>query len=147
MWTKGSRGLSETWCFLCDLQATGTDLVVISEARGRHGLPPLGTCEWAPPAALVTSGVSKKKRALQPSKTPLGTHPPCCCHCQKLWEVLRCLITVHSQNLQLGAACTATPVWAKWDEVFLAWSIGIREKPPQLSLTPEVDMATTTRGP
>ena len=24
---------------------------------------------------------------------PLGTHPPCCCHCQMLWAVPRCMIT------------------------------------------------------
>ena len=30
--------------------------------------------------------------------TPLGTHPLCCCHCQTLWAVPRCLITVPSQE-------------------------------------------------
>ena len=25
VWPKGSRGLSTTWCLLCDLQAAGTD--------------------------------------------------------------------------------------------------------------------------
>ena len=109
VWTKGSRGLSETWCFLCDLQATGTDLVVISEARGRHGLPPLGNCEWAPPAAQITSRVSKKKKKKKKrghcnqapyivALIPLETHPPCSCHCQMLWAASRCLITVPSQD-------------------------------------------------
>ena len=43
-------------------------VAVFSEAEGRHGLPQMGACKWAPPAAPVTSGVGKKiKRALQPS--------------------------------------------------------------------------------
>ena len=44
----------------------GQTLVVVSEARRRHGLPPLRACEWAPPVTPVTSGVAKKeKRTLQ----------------------------------------------------------------------------------
>ena len=42
---------------------------------------------------------------------------------------------------QLGAAGTAPPTWAKWDRVLLAWFAGIRGKPPQLSLFPEVGVA------
>ena len=38
----------------------GQTMVVISEAKGRHGSPPLGACEWAPPTTPVTSGVGKK---------------------------------------------------------------------------------------
>ena len=37
-------------------------MVVVLEARGRHGLPPLGACEWALPTAPVTSGVGEKKQ-------------------------------------------------------------------------------------
>ena len=40
----------------------GLTMVIISEARGRHNLSPLGACEWALPVALVTSGVDKKKK-------------------------------------------------------------------------------------
>ena len=36
----------------------GQTTLVISEARGRHGLTPLGFCAWAPPVAPVTSGVA-----------------------------------------------------------------------------------------
>ena len=28
----------------------------------RHGLAPLGACEWAPPVTPVTSGVAKKEK-------------------------------------------------------------------------------------
>ena len=37
-------------------------MMVVLEARGRHGLSTLGACEWAPPAAPVTSGVGKRKK-------------------------------------------------------------------------------------
>ena len=37
-------------------------MAVISEARRRHGLLPLGACEWAPPETLITSGTGKKKK-------------------------------------------------------------------------------------
>ena len=52
----------------------GQTVAVVSEARGKRGLPPLGTCEWAQPATPVTSGVGKKEknRALQQSTM-------CCC--------------------------------------------------------------------
>ena len=55
---------------------------VVLEARGRHGLPPLGAYEWAPPATPVTSGVAKKekKRALQPTTI--------CCRSQSPWNTL-----------------------------------------------------------
>ena len=52
----------------------GQASAVASEAREKHGLPPLGTCEWAPPA--VTSGVGKKKRALHPSTIHFCSHSP-----------------------------------------------------------------------
>ena len=45
-----------------------------------------------------------------------------------------------SRILQLGTACAAPPVWAKWEWMLLAWSTGGRSKAPQLSLTPEVAM-------
>ena len=37
-------------------------MAVVLEAKGRHGLPSLGACEWAPPAASATSAVGKKKK-------------------------------------------------------------------------------------
>ena len=47
----------------------GQTMAIISEARGRHGLSPLGASEWDPPETLATSGFDnkEKKRALQPS--------------------------------------------------------------------------------
>ena len=56
----------------------GHTTAVLSEARGRRGLPPLGACEWAPPATPVTSGVGKKekKRALQPITMRWCSHSP-----------------------------------------------------------------------
>ncbi len=44
-------------------------MVVVLEARGRHGLPPLGACEWALPTAPVTSGVGKKKKKKEGTAT------------------------------------------------------------------------------
>ena len=43
--------------------------------------------------------------------------------------------------LQLEAAGAAPPLWAKQDEVLLAWPTGGEGKPLQLSLAPEVGMA------
>ena len=54
-------GLSVTQCLLRDLQTAGTTTVVISETRGRCGLPPLGVCRWAPPVAPVTTEVGKRE--------------------------------------------------------------------------------------
>ena len=45
----------------------------------------------------------------------LGTHPPCCCHCQMLWAVPTCLITVTSQDPATRNSLTAPPTWAKQD--------------------------------
>ena len=83
VWAKGSRRLSATWGLLCDLQVAGMDIdSLLRGQREKCGLPPLGACEWAPPAAPVISGISKKKRAhcnrAPPTvaHTPLGAHPP-----------------------------------------------------------------------
>ena len=45
------------------------------------------------------------------------------------------------KTLKLGATDAASPEWAKWDRVLLAWSAGGRGKLLQLSLIPEVGMA------
>ena len=96
--------LGEIGCFLCRLPVTrhllcglmaseeqvshgatctiyrwqGQTTAVISEARGRHGLPPLVACEWAPPSTPVTSGVGKKekKRSLQPNTISYCSYSP-----------------------------------------------------------------------
>lgn len=63
VWAKGSWGLSETWSSLLgDLQQQGWTVVVILEARGRQGLPPMGAFEWVPPGTTVSSRVSKKNK-------------------------------------------------------------------------------------
>ena len=124
----------------------GQTSVVISEARRRHGLPPLGACEWAPLAIPVTSGVGKKekKRVLQPStihrcsrspeNTPTLQVP--------LPNALGDAQTFgHSPFPRLGATGAAPPEWDKWDGVLLAASAGSRGKPLQLSLIPEVGVA------
>ena len=46
---------------MSDLQPAETNTAVISDTRRRHGPPPLGVCEQVPPAALVTSDVSKEE--------------------------------------------------------------------------------------
>ena len=146
---KGIRGLRVTWCLLHNLELA---TVVISEARGRRGLPPLGVCEWAPPVIPITSGVGKKRKkegTATKHQTLLLSLP---------WEHT-CLETATAKHpgrrpdtwslsfpktLQLGAAGAAPPAWAKWDRVLLAWSAVGGGKPPQLSLTPEVAVATAT---
>ena len=54
----------------------GRTLAVALEAVGRCGLPPLGACEWAPPAAPVTSGVGKKKEGTATKHHTLLLSPP-----------------------------------------------------------------------
>ena len=118
----------------------GQTAVVVSEARGRHGLPPLGACEWAPPATPVTSGVGKKekKRALQPSTVhcshfPGNTPalqlplPNALGGAQTTWSLS------YPKTLQLGAAGTVAFAWTKWHRVLRAWSAGGGGKPPVIS--------------
>ena len=40
----------------------GQTAVVVSETRGRHGLPLLGCYEWAPPVPPLTSWVAKNEK-------------------------------------------------------------------------------------
>ena len=91
VWAKGSGGLSMKQHLFVIYRQRGQTTAVISETRGGCGLPPLGVCEQALPGAPVISEVSKKRgHCKRPtpvvSLAPLGTHPPCCCHCQRLWE-------------------------------------------------------------
>ena len=70
VWAKGIRGLS-AMCASCTIYRwQGQTAVVVSEARGRHGLPPLGACEWAPPATPITSGAGKEKKKKKKKKGP-----------------------------------------------------------------------------
>ena len=126
----------------------GQTTAVISEARGKHSLPPLGACEWAPLVALVTSGVGKKrekKRALKPSTMHYCSHSPGNSPAGVTTKCPGCNPDAWSlsppKTVQLGAADTAPSAWAKWHVVLLAWSAGGRGKPPQLPLNPEVCVA------
>ena len=91
----------------------------VLEARGRHGLPPLGAYKWAPPATPVTSGVGKKEKGhcnQAPhitALTPLGTHLPCRCHCPMLWAVPRLLITVPYQDPTTRSSWCSTSCMGK----------------------------------
>ena len=78
LWAKGISGLSAMGASCMIYRWQGKTAAVISEARGKHGLAPLGACEWAPPATPVTSGIGKKekKRALQPSTKHCCSHSP-----------------------------------------------------------------------
>ena len=123
-------------------------MAVISEARGRGGLPPLGAYEWAPPVTPITSGVAKKekKRALEISTICCCSHSPgnmpiLQLPLRNIWGDPQTQSLSLTKTLQLGATGTAPPSWAKWDRVLLVWSEGSRGKPPQLSLIPEVGMA------
>ena len=50
------------WALRCRIwRWQGQTIEVISETGGKHGLPPLGVCEQAPPAAPATTEVSKKE--------------------------------------------------------------------------------------
>ena len=40
----------------------GQTAMVISEARGRHGFPPLEAYEWAHPVIPINSGIVKKEK-------------------------------------------------------------------------------------
>ena len=83
----------------------GQTAAVVSEARGRHGLPPLGACEWAPPSTPVTSGVAKEEKrghcnqvSYAVALTPLGTYPTLQLDGQTLWVTPRHLVTIPSQD-------------------------------------------------
>ena len=111
-------------------------------------MPPPGACEWAPSATPATSRVSKKKKEGTATKhhTLLlslpweHTHPAAATTNRSAWWPDTWSLSL-PKTLQLGAAGTAPPVWAKWDRVLLVWSAGGRGKLPQLSLIPEVGMA------
>ena len=150
------------WYLLCDLQVAGTDCS--SCLRGQREEWPATTeglrvgCEWAPPAAPVTSGVSKKKKKKERKKKEgtvtkhhmLLLSPP--------WEYTHLAAATAKcsgqhpdacslplpQILQLGAAGAVLPVWAQQDGVLLAWSAAggtSGSKPLQPSVTPEVGTA------
>ena len=87
--------------FLCGLR-WGHTTAVISEARGRRGLPPLEVCEWAPPAPQSPQKSAKKGTAAKPH--PLlhslpwkHTHPALPLP-NAQGSVHACLITVTSQG-------------------------------------------------
>ena len=90
----------------------GQTVAVVSEARGRRGLPPLMACECTPPVTPVTTGVGKKEGTATKhhavALTPLGTYLACSCHCQMLWAAPRHLITVLSQDPKTKSSWCST---------------------------------------
>ena len=104
MQAKGSRGLNVTWCLLHDIEVVGMDQG--SHLVGQREVCPdtTGACEWASPAAPVTSRVGKKKkRSLQPSNTCYCSHSPgnitvVLLPLPMLWAEPKHLITVPSQD-------------------------------------------------
>lgn len=91
------RGLSGTGCLLHGLQVTGANCCGC-----------LSPQSWAWPTAI---GNYLNKNHLQSHSPkghhrsghcdrtpPLGTHQPCCCHCQTFRAVPTCLISVTSQD-------------------------------------------------
>ena len=124
----------------------GETTAVISETRGGvacHHWGCVNRLHLGPQSPQRLS----KKRALQPSTTHVWSHIPGNTPTLLLplpkspGSAHTCLITVTSQDPATRRACAATPVSAKWDRVFLAWSTGGRGKPPQLALSPEVCVA------
>ena len=103
-------------------------MVVVSEARGMSGLPPLGACEWAPPAIPITLGVGKKRKkegtATKHQRLLLSLPWEHTCPaaatakhsgwCPDTWSLS------FLKTLQLGTAGAAPPTWAKWDRGLLA---------------------------
>ena len=91
VWAKGSRWLSMMWCLLSYLEVAGTNHSSHLKHQRVAWPPPLGVCEQAAPAAPVTSEVDKEEDTATEHHplllTPLGTHLPCCCHCQTLWAL------------------------------------------------------------
>ena len=57
-----------------------------------------GHCDRTPPVSALT---------------PLGTHPPCCCHCQIFLAVPTCLISVPSQDPETRNSLCSTSMWAE----------------------------------
>ena len=75
VWTKGSRELGATWRLLHNLQVVGTNHSSHFRNQREDGLPPLGVCEQAPPAAPVTSEVGKKEGTETEHHPLMLSHP------------------------------------------------------------------------
>ena len=133
-----------TSCMIYSWQ--GQTTAVVSEARGRHGFPPMGVCEWAPTLTLVISGDGKKEGTVTKHYTlwlslpwehtcPAASTAKHSGWCSDSW------ILSLPKTLQLGVAGAAPPAWAKWDRMLLVWSAGKGGKPLQLSMIPYVGVA------
>ena len=141
------RGLSSTGCFLPGLLVAGANHTVISDSRCRHGPPPLGIPEREPLAAPATSeGTTEEDIAMEHHllllSLPAREHTcPAVATAKLSGQCPHTQSLSFPRNLQLGAACAAPPVEAKWVEVLPACSTGGGGKPPMLSLTARVGMA------
>ena len=107
----------------------GQTTKVISDSRGGHGPPPLGVPEQAALAVPITSedtteeGIVTEHHLLLLSLSWEHTRPAAAtakCPGQCPHASSHTLLRI----LQLGAACTASPAWAKRDGVLLVGSTG-----------------------
>ena len=140
----GHRGLNLYGASCMIYRWQGQTVAVVSEARGRHGLPPWGTCEWAPPVTPNTTSVVEKEKKNNTghcnyvpytvAHTLLGTYLPCSCYCQMLWAVPRHLVNVPSQDPKTRSSLCSTSCMGKLGQGLLSWSAGSGGKTPQLSL-------------
>ena len=112
---KGSGGAKCNAAPLAQYRQRGWTTAVILDTRGGHGPPPLGVCEQVPPAAPVTSEMGTEEGTANRAPfvvalTLLGTHLPCCCHCQMLWAMPTPAESLSlPKALQLIAPCITCP--------------------------------------
>ena len=103
----------------------------------RHHLQPHSTqrhhrgghCDQTPPVGALT---------------PLGTHPPCCCHCQIFLAVPTCLISVPSQDPETRNSLCSTSMWAEMGCFINCLKVAGANH--QLSLTLEIVMSCSQQG-
>ena len=124
-WCAGSRGrllqlslIREVGMAHCHWRYFNKNHLQLHSPLGHHRG---GPCDRTPTLGALAS---------------LETHPPCC-HCQTFWIVSTFLISVTSQDPATGSPITTPHMWAKWDGLLHAWSIGGTGKPSQLSLALE----------
>ena len=101
-------------------------------------MPPLGVCEQAPPVAPVTSEFGKKEGTATEHHPLLLSLPwehtcPTAATAKCSGQIPDACSLSLPRTLQLGSACAAPPVWAKWDGsmvplLLLVWSIGAGSK-------------------
>ena len=132
-------------CMVC--RWWGKTVSVISDSRGGHGPPPLGVPEQKSLTAPTTSEGTTEKDVVTEHHLLLLLLPwenpcPVAATANALGGAQMIDHCPFPRNLQLGATCAAPHLVTKQDEVLLVWSTGSGGKSPQLSLAPEVGMAS-----